>query len=100
MAVADAGIRVQVCYAKPGNFILDELTVPVGTTLHDVIKRSGILNRVPDIDLSTCRVGIFGKLKSLDTIVRERDRIEIYRPLLADPKEARRRRAVKKNGSA
>ncbi|WP_420871035.1 RnfH family protein [Herbaspirillum rubrisubalbicans] len=47
-----------------------------------------------DIDLSVCKVGIFGKVKTLETPVRERDRIEIYRPLIADPKQSRRRRAA------
>lgn len=89
-------IDVQVCFAKPGTYVLEDLTVPSGTTVHDAIRRSGIVQRVPEIDLTTCRVGIFGKLKSLDTVLRDRDRVEIYRPLLADPKESRRKRASKR----
>ena len=99
MANPEAVISVQVCYAKPGAYILENLAVPAGTTVHDAIKRSGMPERLPEIDLTVCRVGIYGKLKSLDTVLRDRDRVEIYRPLLADPKDARRKRAVKRAGS-
>jgi putative ubiquitin-RnfH superfamily antitoxin RatB of RatAB toxin-antitoxin module len=95
----DTGICVQVCYAKAGASLL-LLTVPAGTTVHDAIKRSGIVEQFPEIDLTVCRVGIFGKLKPLDTVLRDRDRVEIYRPLLTDPKESRRKRAVKRGMEA
>lgn len=91
-----AEIRVQVCYAKPDLQLLRELTVPEGTTLQAAIQQSGVLRDAPEIDLSACRVGIYGKLKTLDTVLREHDRVEVYRPLMADPKESRRKRAVKK----
>lgn len=91
-------IRIQVCYAAPGKQLLRELRLPAGTTLQAAIERSGLLAELPGIDLSNCRVGIYGKLKPSDTVLREHDRVEIYRPLIADPKEARRRRAVKKAG--
>jgi hypothetical protein len=55
-----------------------------------------VLQDAPEIDLAVCRVGIYGKLKSMDTMLRDRDRVEIYRPLIADPKESRRKRAAKK----
>lgn len=90
-------IGVQVCYAKPDVQILRNLAVPAGTTVVDAIRRSGVLGDAPEIDLTVCQVGIFGKLKSLDTTLRDRDRVEIYRPLVADPKESRRRRAVKRD---
>ncbi|HJV74004.1 MAG TPA: RnfH family protein [Noviherbaspirillum sp.] len=90
-----AEIRVQVCYARPGAQILREVTVPTGATLRAAIEQSGVLQDAPEIDLSVFRVGVFGKLKGLDTELREHDRIEIYRSLVADPKESRRRRAVK-----
>lgn len=96
MADHDGRICVQICYAKPDTHILEELVVPAGTSIHDAIRRSGVIERLPEIDLTIYRVGIFGKLKSLDTILRDRDRVEIYRPLLADPKESRRKRADKK----
>ncbi|WP_211470474.1 RnfH family protein [Collimonas humicola] len=96
-AASDAGlIRIQVCYATPSIQALKELSVPAGTLLHDGIKRSGLLEEIREIDLSCWRVGIYGKLKTLDTVLRDRDRIEIYRPLIADPMESRRKRADKK----
>ncbi len=94
--MADA-IRVQVCYATPREQALRDLTVAVGATLRQAIEQSGILQGFPEIDLATNRVGIFGKVKALDTALREHDRIEIYRPLIADAKDARRRRAAKKS---
>ena len=92
---AAAPIRIQVCYATPASQPLRTLTVAQGTTLHEAIKRSGLLEEFNEIDLSCCRVGIFGKLKTLDTVVRDRDRIEIYRPLIADPMDSRRKRATR-----
>ena len=71
------------------------INLGTGMTVQDAIEQSGILQRYPDIDLSANRVGIFGKLVKLDQVLKERDRIEIYRPLQADPKEVRRQRAEK-----
>lgn len=88
-----AVIHVQVCFAQLGAHILRDLSVEPGTTIQEVIHRSGVLENLPQIDLDVCRVGIYGKLKPLDTIARNRDRIEIYRPLIADPKDSRRKRA-------
>jgi putative ubiquitin-RnfH superfamily antitoxin RatB of RatAB toxin-antitoxin module len=99
MASLEAEISVQVCYAKPGTIVLKDLAVPAGSTVHDAIKRSGIVQQLPEIDLTVWHVGIYGKLKSLDTVLRQRDRVEIYRPLKADPKESRRKRAIR-NGKA
>ena len=94
-----ATIRVQVCYATPQRQILRDLVVAQGSTLQQAIVQSGVLRDAPEIDLSLCRVGIFNKLKTLDTVLRERDRVEIYRPLIVDPKESRRKRAEKKGRS-
>jgi putative ubiquitin-RnfH superfamily antitoxin RatB of RatAB toxin-antitoxin module len=91
-----ADIRVQVCFARPDMQILHDLLVPPGTTVEDAIRRSGVLRVAPEIDLTDCRLGIHGKLKTLDTALRDGDRVEIYRPLVADPKESRRKRADKK----
>lgn len=87
-------INVQICYALPGNSFLKALTLDKGTSIQQAIEVSGVLSTHPEIDLSQLRVGIFGKLKATDTELREGDRIEIYRPLQADPKETRRRRAA------
>ncbi len=89
-------IQVQVCYAQPGSVFLRDLTVPAGTCVEEVIRQSGVLEAVPGIDLADSNVGIFGKVKALDTVLREHDRVEIYRPLQADAKAARQRRIAKK----
>ena len=91
-------LRVTLCYATPTLEILRELTVAPGTTIGQAVSASGLLAELPEIDLATHPVGIYGKKKPLDTVLREHDRIELYRPLVADPKDSRRRRAVKKAG--
>jgi len=90
-----AEIRVQVCYARPDHSMLREVVLPAGATLRSAIERSDLLRDAPEIDLATCRVGIYGKLKPLDAELRDHDRVEIYRSLIADPKESRRKRAQK-----
>lgn len=89
-------LRVQVCYATPLREILRELTVEQGATIEQAIVQSGILTDVAGIDLALQPVGVFGKKRPLDTVLRDRDRIEIYRALVADPKDSRRRRAEKR----
>ena len=91
-----AEIRVQVCYALPERQIVRELTLQEGATVEEAIRASGVLQEAPEIDLGNNRFGVFGKLKALDAVLREHDRVEIYRPLVADPKESRRQRAAKK----
>jgi len=86
-------ISVEVLYALPLEQTLLKVVTSKGKTMEDVIKNSGILEKHPEIDLATNKVGIFSKLSKLDTVVRDKDRIEIYRPLIADPKEVRRKRA-------
>ena len=93
-------VHVAVCYATPSQEFLHELTVEQGTTIGAAIEASGVLAAFPDINLVTQPVGIFAKKKTLDTVLRERDRIEIYRPLVADPKDSRRKRAAKKEAVA
>ncbi|MES2015449.1 MAG: RnfH family protein [Pseudomonadota bacterium] len=90
--------QVQVCYASPEQQFLRELAVEEGATIEQAIAQSGVLGAVAGIDLALQPVGLFGKKRALDTVLREHDRIEIYRPLVADPKESRRRRADKKAG--
>ena len=89
-------IFVQVCYATALREVLRDLAVEQGTTIEQAIVLSGVLQDIPGIDLALQPVGLYGKKRPLDTVLRERDRIEIYRPLVADPKESRRRRADKK----
>lgn len=89
-------LRIQVCYAEPVRQVLHELTLPAGASIADAIVKSGIAEHLPAAELEACKVGIYGKLKTRETVLRDRDRVEIYRPLLADPKDARRRRAEKK----
>ena len=92
-----ASMSVQICYARPEKqFLLEQMFLP-GTTIQQAIQRSGIIQQAPEIDLSVWRVGIYGKLKTLDTVLREHDRVEIYRPLIADPKDSRRKRAENKD---
>ena len=91
-----ADIHVQVCYPSAPQPLLREVTLAEGSTLHDALQASGI--NVPGLDLATCPVGIFGKKKTPDTVLQEGDRVEIYRPLVADPKDARRQRMKTKAG--
>ncbi len=86
-------ITVQVCYATPTLEWLRVLQVVAGTSVQQAIEQSGLLREVEGIVLATSSVGIYGKKKTLDKVLREHDRVEVYRPLLADPKETRRRRA-------
>lgn len=95
MEAHEPDIAVEVVYALSHSQTLRALTLPAGSTVAQAIDASGILRLVPEIDLRQNRVGIYGKLAKPDTILRDRDRVEIYRPLLIDPKEARRRRAGK-----
>lgn len=88
-------MRAQVAYALPDEQVVIEIELPAGATVGDAIRASGILGRFPQIDLAHVAVGIFGERAALADVVTEGDRVEIYRPLLADPKEARRRRARK-----
>lgn len=90
-------IHVQLCHATAQEEYLRELVVPAGTTIAQAIALSGVLSDIPGIDLALQPVGLYGKKKPLDTVLRAHDRIEIYRPLLADPKDSRRRRAQKKD---
>lgn len=87
-------IPVEVAYARPDRQMIIPLEVPVGTTLKEAIERSRICAHFPEIDLALNKVGIFGKLSKADTVLRPNDRVEIYRQLIADPKEVRKQRAA------
>jgi putative ubiquitin-RnfH superfamily antitoxin RatB of RatAB toxin-antitoxin module len=87
-------IAVEVVYALPQRQEIIRLALPEGSTLHQAILASGLLQRYGEIDLDKCKTGIFGKLSKPETGLRDRDRVEIYRPLIADPKEVRKQRAA------
>ncbi|HYR05650.1 MAG TPA: RnfH family protein [Gallionella sp.] len=86
-------IDIEVVYALPDEQILFRRQLPEGATVAEAIRFCGVLEKYPEIDLACNKLGIFGKLAKADTMLRDKDRIEIYRPLIADPKEVRRKRA-------
>lgn len=89
-----ASINVQVVYALPQRQDLVELKLPEGATVQQAVEASGLAQRYPDIDPVKGRFGVFAKLVKSDQPLRDQDRVEIYRPLIADPKEVRRQRAA------
>lgn len=91
----DNKLRVEVCYALPEEQTLLELMVEEDATVETVIQQSGVMDLHPEIDLSKNKVGVFSKLTTLNATLHDGDRIEIYRPLLIDPKEVRKQRALK-----
>lgn len=92
----DKAIKVEVAYATPDRQEIITVTGHAGMTLQAAILASDVLKAFPEIDLAINKVGIFGRIASLNSLVNDQDRIEIYRPLQADPKETRRRRAQTK----
>jgi uncharacterized protein len=95
----DEQLQIYMCYATDQREFTHPMKVAPGTTIGEAIEQSGVLQAFPDINLATQPVGIYAKKKTLDTVLRERDRVEIYRPLVADPKDSRRRRAAKKDAA-
>lgn len=100
-------INVEVAYALPDRQVIRDVNVDEGTTIGAAIVQSGIMMDFPELDhkLEDAKVGVFGKAAAMTTILKEGDRVEIYRPLIADPKEVRRKRAAagkatKKGGSS
>jgi putative ubiquitin-RnfH superfamily antitoxin RatB of RatAB toxin-antitoxin module len=92
MAPAEA-VRVSVAYSPQARIVDEtELTLPAGATLADAIRASGVLARHPGLDVAQAKFGIWGRVQAPETVLRERDRVEVYRPLQVDPKEARRLR--------
>jgi len=85
-------IQVEVAYARPERQVILPVMLPAGSTIEQAIEQSGVLSEFPEIDLSQNKVGIFGKLSKKTAELKAGDRVEIYRPLLADPKEVRRKR--------
>ncbi|MGB4673503.1 MAG: RnfH family protein [Azovibrio sp.] len=87
-------LQVEVIYALPDKQERVPLRLPAGSTLQQALEASGLLEKYPAIDLEKNKFGIFAKLSRLDTVLRDRDRVEIYRPLIADPREVRKQRAA------
>ncbi|WP_286265914.1 RnfH family protein [Thalassotalea atypica] len=88
-------IHIELVYGLPHKQELMSLSVDDGFTIEQAIKVSGMLELFPEIDLESNKVGIWNRAAKLSDILRDMDRIEIYRPLIADPKEVRKRRAEK-----
>lgn len=86
-------IKVEVIYAEPRRYELVQIELATGSTLQHALEASGLLQKFPEIDLATVGLGIYGKITKANTLLRANDRIEIYRSLIADPKEIRKRRA-------
>lgn len=91
--MTDGQILVEVAYAREQEQALLPVRGDAGLTAAEAIERSGILARFPEIDLETYKIGIFGKLIKQDQVLKAGDRVEIYHPLIADPKQARKNRA-------
>lgn len=89
-------IRVEVVYALPDHQELVRLELAAGATAQDAVEASGLLEKYPDIEVGgRNKLGIYAKLAKADSVLRDRDRVEIYRPLIADPKTVRKQRAEK-----
>jgi putative ubiquitin-RnfH superfamily antitoxin RatB of RatAB toxin-antitoxin module len=102
---ASETIQIEVTYALAARQEVVPLTLSAGSTLQQAVEASGLPAKYPEIDLAKGRFGIYSKLARLDAVLRDRDRVEIYRPLIADPKEVRKQRAaegkvLKKGGGA
>jgi putative ubiquitin-RnfH superfamily antitoxin RatB of RatAB toxin-antitoxin module len=94
MADAPEIIEVEVAYARPDEQVILTVAIPEGQTIEDAIRASHIMEHFPEIDLTRNDVGIFGRVRPRDTVLKTGDRVEIYRPLLADPRVVRRRLAA------
>lgn len=92
-------MQVEIAYALPHRQWLRSVEIQPGTTAAEAVEASGIVSEVPDIDPYTTPLGVFGRRCSPQTVLRPGDRVEIYRPLQVDPREARRRRAQGSGGS-
>lgn len=84
-------MKVGVVYAKPERQVWLHVELPEGSTVKDAIEKSGVLGQFPDIDLGVQKVGVYGKVTELDTVLEDGARVEIYRPITCDPKTVKRR---------
>jgi hypothetical protein len=88
-------ITIEVVYASKTRQFLKSLKVATGTTVIEAILASGVSEEFPELDIASARLGIFSRFVEKDSLLNSNDRVEIYRPLIIDPKEARRQRATK-----
>jgi uncharacterized protein len=89
----DKSVTVEVVCATATRQVLRRLTMPAGSTVIQAVEQSGILQAMPEVDVDPSRLGIFSQRVAPDDVLQDGDRVEIYRPLTLDPKDARRRRA-------
>ena len=88
-------MKIEITYALPDRQELVTIDLPEGSTVMQAVEASGLLQKYPEIDPGGVnKLGVFAKLAKADTVLRDRDRVEIYRPLIADPKEVRKQRAA------
>ena len=92
--MADSKLNVEVVYARRERQELVRVQLPEGATVRQAVEASGVLEKHPELGLAQNKLGIFSKLSKPETVLRDRDRVEIYRPLIADPKEVRKQRAA------
>lgn len=92
--MANETINIDVVYALAQHQEIKSVRLPIGSSVREAIEASGLLQIYPEIDLAKSKLGIFAKLAKPDALLRDRDRVEIYRPLIADPKEVRKQRAA------
>ena len=91
-----ASLKVEVVYALPEREDAVSVSLPAGATALDALRASGLLERHPEIDLARQKIGVYGRVVDAEARLRDGDRVEVYRPLAVEPKEARRRRALRK----
>ncbi|SDR68343.1 hypothetical protein SAMN05216198_0026 [Halopseudomonas litoralis] len=98
--VSEPAITVEVAYALPDKQRIIRLAVPIGTTALEAARLSGIAEHFPGLDVDGSDMGVFGKtvVKPAERVLTEGERVELYRPLIADPKEARKQRAARARG--
>lgn len=94
LTMSSDSITVEVVYALAQQQERVRLKMAAGSTLQQAVEQSGLLAKHPEIDLAKNKLGIYGKLGKADAVLRDRDRVEIYRPLIADPKEVRKQRVA------
>lgn len=95
MAKGDS-IDIEVVYAETGAQVIVPLTVPPGTTAGEAVARAALTRTFPQLDIESAPIGVFGKVVEPSRVLRRGDRVEVYRKLRIDPKQARRLRATKK----